>query len=164
MQSNLPLDSFVSPTWYCLVRLTNPCVGIVFDLLGMLVCTRRKLRTSSLPPPLPSFLPPPLPSFLPPPLPSPSLLPSFSQSSATQKPGTTGWTCFQRLRPPIHCNGSDGKGMIYKYYIVCALHISDGKKSGRKSGLLRDSNPRLSALYADALPTELKSPASRQSR
>ena len=33
----------------------------------------------------------------------------------------------------------------------------------RKSGLLQDSNPRLSALYADALPIELKSPASRQS-
>ena len=43
-------------------------------------------------------------------------------------------------------------------------HLSDGKKSGRKSGLLRDSKPRLSALYADALPTEPKSPASRQSQ
>ena len=33
------------------------------------------------------------------------------------------------------------------------------KKEGRKSGLLWDSNPRPSALYADALPAELKSPA-----
>ena len=41
--------------------------------------------------------------------------------------------------------------------------MTDGKKNGRKSGLLQDLNPQLSALYADALPTELKSPASRQS-
>ena len=31
----------------------------------------------------------------------------------------------------------------------------------KKNGLLRDSNPQLSALYADALLTELKGPASR---
>ena len=35
------------------------------------------------------------------------------------------------------------------------------KDNGRKSELLRDFNPQHSALYADALPTELRSSASK---
>ena len=43
------------------------------------------------------------------------------------------------------------------------IGVCDRKReSGRKNEFLRDSNPRHSAIYGDALLTELRSPASRQ--